>query len=75
MKASERNIIMRRLISAYNKLGEAQKQNRENRSERFPMLSQELIRAQAEYDTLWGLAYMLDIEVPFTRHAYREDQL
>lgn len=45
MKASERNIIMRRLISAYNKLGEAQKQNRENRSERFPMLSQELIRA------------------------------
>jgi hypothetical protein len=72
MKASERNIIMRRLISAYNKLGEAQKQNRENRSERFPMLSQELIRAQTEYDTLWSLAYMLDIEVPFDRHAYRE---
>ena len=73
MKASERNIIMRRLISAYNKLGEAQKQNRENRSERFPMLSQELIRAQTEYDTLWGLAYMLDIEVPVDRHAFRED--
>ena len=73
MKASERNIIMRRLISAYNKLGEAQKQNRENRSERFPMLSQELIRAQTEYDTLWSLAYMLDIEVPFDKHAYREN--
>lgn len=73
MRASERNIILRQLISAYNKLGEAQKQNRENRSERFPMLSQELIRAQTEYDTLWYLAHMLDIEVPFDRHAYRED--
>lgn len=57
MKASERNIIMRRLISAYNKLGEAQKQNIENRSERFPMLSQELIRAQAEDDALLSLGW------------------
>lgn len=67
MKASEDVIIKGFLVEAYRNLEQLRKQEEEQRSERFPMVSKELACAQAEYDVLRRLARQLEVSNPCER--------
>lgn len=66
MKASEEVIIKAFLIEAYRNLQKLREQE-EQRSERFPMVSKELACAQSEYDVLSRLVRQLEIGNPCER--------
>lgn len=70
MRASEEVIIKAFLIKAYRNLQKLRKQEEEQRSERFPMVSKELACAQSEYDVLSRLVRQLEISNPCERLAY-----
>ncbi len=70
MKASEEVIIKGFLVEAYMSLQELRKQDKEQRSERFPMISKELACAQSEYDVLCRLARQLEVSNPCERLEY-----
>lgn len=70
MKASEQAIIKQFLAGAYCALQDARRQNKEQQSERFPMVSKELACAQREYDVLCGLAKRLGVANPCERLDY-----
>ena len=70
MRASEEVIIKAFLIEAYRNLQTLRKQDEEQRSERFPMVSKELACAQSEYDVLSRLARQLEISNPCDRLEY-----
>jgi hypothetical protein len=63
MRASEEVIIKAFLIDAYRNLQKLREQE-EQRSERFPMVSKELACAQSEYDVLSRLVRQLEIDNP-----------
>ena len=67
MRASEEVIIKAFLIEAYRNLQTLRKQEEEQRSERFPMVSKELACAQSEYDVLSRLVRQLEIDNPCER--------
>lgn len=64
MRASEEVIIKAFLIEAYRNLQNLRKQEEEQRSERFPMVSKELACAQSEYAVLSRLVRQLEIGNP-----------
>ena len=64
MRASEDVIIKGFLIDVYRNVQKLRKQDKEQRSERFPMVSKELACAQAEYDVLRRLARQLEVSNP-----------
>lgn len=66
MRASEEVIIKAFLIEAYRNLQKLREQE-EQRSERFPMVSKELACAQSEYDVLSRLVRQLEIGNPCER--------
>ena len=66
MRASEEVIIKAFLIEAYRNLQKLREQE-EQRSERFPMVSKELACAQSEYDVLSRLVRQLEIDNPCER--------
>jgi uncharacterized membrane protein YgaE (UPF0421/DUF939 family) len=66
MRASEEVIIKAFLIGAYRNLQKLREQE-EQRSERFPMVSKELACAQSEYDVLSRLVRQLEISNPCDR--------
>ena len=66
MRASEEVIIKAFLIEAYRNLQKLREQE-EQRSERFPMVSKELACAQAEYNVLRRLARQLEVSNPCER--------
>lgn len=66
MRASEEVIIKAFLIEAYRNLQKLREQE-EQRSERFPMVSKELTCAQSEYDVLSRLVRQLEIDNPCER--------
>jgi hypothetical protein len=70
MKANEQKIIKQYLRGAYEKLKLAREMNVQNRSERFPMLSQEFIAAQHEFDILCSLARDLEISNPWEDNEF-----
>lgn len=70
MRASEDVIIKGFLVEAYRNLERLRKQDKEQRSERFPMVSKELACAQAEYDVLRRLARQLEVSNPCERLEY-----
>lgn len=72
MTAKERNIFMRYLLSASNELHAARKYNDEQRSEKFPMVSKELVQAQTKFDLLCGLANALDLDTPVLHERYED---
>lgn len=69
MRTSEEVIIKAFLIEAYRNLQKLREQE-EQRSERFPMVSKELACAQSEYDVLSRLARQLEIDNPYERIEY-----
>jgi hypothetical protein len=69
MRASEEVIIKAFLIEAYRNLQKLREQE-EQRSERFPMVSKELACAQSEYDVLSRLVKQLEIDNPCERIEY-----
>jgi hypothetical protein len=69
MKASEEVIIKAFLIEAYRNLQKLREQE-EQRSERFPMISKELACAQSEYDVLSRLVRQLEIDNPCESIGY-----
>lgn len=66
MRASEEVIIKAFLIEAYRNLQKLREQE-EQRSKRFPMVSKELACAQSEYDVLSRLVRQLEIDNPCER--------
>ena len=66
MRASEEVIIKAFLIGAYRNLQKLREQE-DQRSERFPMISKELACAQSEYDVLSRLVRQLEIDNPCER--------
>lgn len=70
MKASEQMIIKQFLVGAYMSLQDARRQNEEQQSERFPMVSKELACSQREYDVLCGLAKELGVANPCEKLDY-----
>ena len=64
MRANEKKIIQQYIKCAYEKLKLAKKMNEQSYSDRFPMLSQEYIAAEHEFDTLCSLARDLSIPNP-----------
>ena len=73
MRANEKKIIQQYLRCAYEKLKLARKMDTQNRSERFPMLSQERIAAEHEFDILCSLARELDVPNPWEDSRFKED--
>lgn len=64
MKAEEQKIIKEFLVGAYMSLQEVRRQDKEQRSERFPMVSKELACSQREYAVLSALARRLGVANP-----------
>ena len=67
MRTSEDVIIKGFLVEAYRNLEQLRKQDEEQRSERFPMISKELACAETAYDVLARLARQLEIDNPCER--------
>ena len=65
MRAEEQKIIKQYIRAAYNNLQSVRLLNRQPRSENFPMVSQEEVAAQHEFDILCMLARDLDISNPW----------
>ena len=70
MRLSEQAIIKQFLVGAYMSLQDARRQNNEQQSERFPMVSKELACSQREYDVLCGLARQLGVANPCEKSDY-----
>ena len=70
MRLSEQAIIKQFLVGAYMSLQDARRQNNEQQSERFPMVSKELACSQREYDALCGLARQLGVSNPCEKLDY-----
>ena len=67
MRAEEQKIIKEFLVGAYMSMQEEYKRNKENQSERFPMVSKELACSQREYNVLSALARKLGVSNPCER--------
>lgn len=67
MRAEEQKIIKEFLVGAYMSLQDMRRQDKSQRSERFPMVSKELACSQREYDVLRALAKRLGVTNPCER--------
>jgi hypothetical protein len=65
MGADEQKIIKQYIRAAYDNLKSVRLLNEQPRSERFPMVSQEEVAAQHEFDILCMLARDLGISNPW----------
>ena len=65
MRAEEQKIIKQYIRAAYDNLKSVRLLNKQPRSERFPMVSQEEVAAQHEFDILCLLARDLGISNPW----------
>lgn len=73
MRAEEQKIIKQYIRAAYENLKSIRLLNKQSRSERFPMVSQEEVAAQHEFDILCMLARDLGISNPFEDSIFMED--
>ena len=69
MRNNELSIILNYLKIAYKKLRQEKEINQQGNSERFPMMSQERIAAEHEFDVLSSLARDLGIPNPWAETA------
>lgn len=67
MTLKEQAIIKQFLVGAYMSLQDERRQNSEDQSERFPMVSKELACSEREYDVLCALARQLGVANPCER--------
>jgi hypothetical protein len=70
MTLKEQAIIKQFLVGAYMSLQDERRQNSEDRSERFPMVSKELACSEREYDVLCALAKKLGVANPCEKSDY-----